>query len=111
MRKAKLTGDVMSVMEVSHTSLGVQTRAKTLALQKLQASKTATAPPPEHDDELLYLQLRSHRLENPPPDFQSISYSSIRYVFLIDFLLGTIFYTVDFKIDFNTPSIRFLLSS
>lgn len=66
MRKAKLTGDVVAVMEVSQSSLGVRTRAKTLALQKLQASKTATAPPPEQNLELSYLQLRSRRLEKPP---------------------------------------------
>lgn len=66
MRKAKLTGDVVAVMDVSQSSLGVRTRAKTLALQKLQASKTATTPPPEQNTELSYLQLRSRRLEKPP---------------------------------------------
>jgi len=69
MRKAKLTGDVVAVMEVSQqSSLGVRTRAKTLALQKLQASKTGSAvPEAEHGGgELSYLQLRSRRLEKPP---------------------------------------------
>lgn len=70
MRKAKLAGDVVAVMEVSQSSLGVRTRAKTLALQKLQASKATTASPPspvsEHSPELCYLQLRSRRLEKPP---------------------------------------------
>ncbi|GAB4841332.1 hypothetical protein Ancab_022058 [Ancistrocladus abbreviatus] len=51
MKKGKITADV-AVMEVSQpTSLGVRTRAKTLALQ----------PNPE----LSYLQLRSRRLEKP----------------------------------------------
>ncbi|KAJ9548011.1 hypothetical protein OSB04_020554 [Centaurea solstitialis] len=74
MRKAKLTGDVVAVMEVSQPSLGVRTRAKTLALQKLQASKTASAavPASEHGGgELSYLQLRSRRLEKPPLQQQS----------------------------------------
>ncbi|KAL7590486.1 cyclin-dependent kinase inhibitor 3 [Lactuca sativa] len=65
MRKAKLTGDAVAVMEVS-SSLGVRTRAKTLALQKLQASKTTDTPPLEDNHELSYLQLRSRRLEKPP---------------------------------------------
>ncbi|XP_059626166.1 cyclin-dependent kinase inhibitor 3-like isoform X2 [Cornus florida] len=59
MRKAKLTGDI-GVMEVSQSSLGVQTRAKTLALQRLQT--TTTLPSSESS----YLQLRSRRLEKPP---------------------------------------------
>ncbi|XP_057252237.1 cyclin-dependent kinase inhibitor 3 [Beta vulgaris subsp. vulgaris] len=52
MKKGKITGDV-AVMEIPQTtSLGVRTRARTLALQ----------PNPE----LSYLQLRSRRLEKPP---------------------------------------------
>ncbi|XP_060181251.1 cyclin-dependent kinase inhibitor 3-like [Lycium barbarum] len=59
LRKAKITGDV-AVMEVSEsTTLGVRTRARTLALQRLQSS---TTPPPD----TCYLQLRSRRLEKPP---------------------------------------------
>ncbi|KAL6184959.1 hypothetical protein ACLB2K_041094 [Fragaria x ananassa] len=51
MRKSKPAGDV-AVMEVSQAaSLGVRTRAKTLALQRSSSS---------------YLQLRSRRLEKPP---------------------------------------------
>ncbi|XP_050372759.1 cyclin-dependent kinase inhibitor 5-like [Argentina anserina] len=51
MRKSKPTGDV-AVMEVTQAaSLGVRTRAKTLALQRSTSS---------------YLQLRSRRLEKPP---------------------------------------------
>ncbi|KAJ8432540.1 hypothetical protein Cgig2_009304 [Carnegiea gigantea] len=53
MKKGKITADV-AVMEIpqSGASLGVRTRARTLALQ----------PNPE----LSYLQLRSRRLEKPP---------------------------------------------
>lgn len=52
MKKGKITGDV-AVMEIPQSSsLGVRTRARTLALQ----------PNPE----LSYLQLRSRRLEKPP---------------------------------------------
>ncbi|GAB4830205.1 hypothetical protein Ancab_019847 [Ancistrocladus abbreviatus] len=51
MKKGKITADI-AVMEVSQpSSIGVRTRAKTLALQ----------PNPE----LCYLQLRSRRLEKP----------------------------------------------
>ncbi|KAG0492001.1 hypothetical protein HPP92_005063 [Vanilla planifolia] len=57
MRKAKTGGD-FTVMEVSpHTSFGVRTRAKTLALQRLQNTSPTT------EDSLSYLQLRSRRLE------------------------------------------------
>ncbi|KAI3667936.1 hypothetical protein L6452_43007 [Arctium lappa] len=68
MNKPKLAGDVVAVMEVSQSSLGVRTRAKTLALQKLQASKSAVTASPvtENCPELSYLQLRSRRLEKPP---------------------------------------------
>lgn len=70
MRKANLTGDVVAVMEVSQSSLGVRTRAKTLALQKLQATKSTStpteSPTAEQHPELSYLQLRSRRLEKPP---------------------------------------------
>ncbi|KAJ7957725.1 Cyclin-dependent kinase inhibitor [Quillaja saponaria] len=65
MRKAKTTGEV-AVMEVSQSSLGVRTRAKTLALQRLQASP-AIAPASSGS----YLQLRSRRLEKPPIVVQS----------------------------------------
>ncbi|KAL8197992.1 hypothetical protein R6Q57_029986 [Mikania cordata] len=66
MKKAKLTGEVMSVMDFSQSSLGVRTRAKTLALQKLQASRTTDTPTPEQQHELQFLQLRSRKLEKPP---------------------------------------------
>ncbi|XP_047312146.1 cyclin-dependent kinase inhibitor 3 [Impatiens glandulifera] len=55
MRKAKISGDV-TVMDLAQPSFGVRTRAKTLALQKLQS-------PPEST----YLQLRSRRLEKLLP--------------------------------------------
>ncbi|KAI3449889.1 hypothetical protein Pfo_006554 [Paulownia fortunei] len=63
MRKVKVTGDV-AVMEVSQSSLGVRTRAKTLALQRLQSSASVAAPPPSKPDSC-YLELRSRRLEKP----------------------------------------------
>ncbi|XP_057483594.1 cyclin-dependent kinase inhibitor 3-like [Actinidia eriantha] len=57
MRKPKITGDV-AVMEVlSQSSVGVRTRAKTHALQRLQS----TSPEPS------YLQLRNRRLEKVIP--------------------------------------------
>ncbi|XP_020530959.1 cyclin-dependent kinase inhibitor 5 [Amborella trichopoda] len=62
MRKGKGSGEV-AVMEVSSPSLGVRTRARTLALQK-SATATARLQKPTS-----YLQLRSRRLEKPPfPD-------------------------------------------
>lgn len=60
-RKGKITGDVVAVMEVSsQSSLGVRTRAKTLALQRQHAS--ASSPSGTSD----YLQLRNRRLVRPP---------------------------------------------
>ncbi|XP_004492301.1 cyclin-dependent kinase inhibitor 4 [Cicer arietinum] len=64
MKKSKIAGDVAAViMETpSHAStVGVRTRAKTLALQKLPASS------PQHTDSSAYLQLRSRRLRKVPP--------------------------------------------
>ncbi|KAJ8616181.1 hypothetical protein MRB53_035553 [Persea americana] len=55
MRKAKVTSEV-AVMDVSPPTLGVRTRAKTLALQRLQREASASS----------YLELRSRRLEKPP---------------------------------------------
>ncbi|XP_039072005.1 cyclin-dependent kinase inhibitor 4-like [Hibiscus syriacus] len=57
----------VTVMDVSQSSLGVRTRASTLALQRQQKSSTslataATSPTPDSS----YLQLRSRRLEKPP---------------------------------------------
>ncbi|CAA0833438.1 Cyclin-dependent kinase inhibitor 3 [Striga hermonthica] len=59
-RKPKTSGDV-AVKDASQSYLGVRTRAKTLALQRLRSSADAS-PPPKTD----YLQLRSRRLQKPP---------------------------------------------
>ncbi|CAH9129407.1 unnamed protein product [Cuscuta epithymum] len=58
MREAKIAGDV-AVMELSQTTIGVRTRARTLELQRRQSA----ALPPNPDSG--YLQLRSRRLEKP----------------------------------------------
>lgn len=65
MRKAKLNGEVV-VMEVSaQSSIGVRTRARALALQRLQ--KPSFSPPADNSSSSssCYLQLRSRRLEKP----------------------------------------------
>ncbi|KAK7814401.1 cyclin-dependent kinase inhibitor 3 [Quercus suber] len=54
-RKAKTRGE-LAVMEVSQSSLGVRTRAKTLALQNSNSNSNS------------YLQLRSRRLQKPEPN-------------------------------------------
>ncbi|VFQ95902.1 unnamed protein product [Cuscuta campestris] len=59
MEKAKIAADV-AVMELPQSLLGVRTRAKTLALRRLQSSQ------PSPDSESCYLQLRSRRLEKHP---------------------------------------------
>ncbi|XP_038713563.1 cyclin-dependent kinase inhibitor 3-like isoform X2 [Tripterygium wilfordii] len=59
MKKSKIKGDV-AVMEV-----GVRTRAKTLALQRLLQSQSPS--PLVDSSSLCYLQLRSRRLEKPVP--------------------------------------------
>lgn len=60
MKKAKEANEV-ALMEVSQSSLGVRTRAKTLALQKLKKSTTLSS-----SSSGSYLQLRNRRLEKPP---------------------------------------------
>lgn len=68
MRKAKITGDIAVMELVSQSSLGVRTRAKSLALQRLQSTTTTPPPlPPPPNPESSYLQLRSRRLEKVPP--------------------------------------------
>nr|DAD37018.1 TPA_asm: hypothetical protein HUJ06_007659 [Nelumbo nucifera] len=62
MRKAKITGEV-AVMEVSQASFGVRTRARTLALQRLQKTMPTSSTSNSGSS---YLQLRSRRLEKPP---------------------------------------------
>ncbi|KAI3461043.1 hypothetical protein Pfo_017706 [Paulownia fortunei] len=59
-RKSKMTVDV-AVMDVSQSYLGVRTRAKTLALQRLQSTAAAALLPSKPD--ACYLELRSRRLE------------------------------------------------
>lgn len=69
MRKAKARGEV-AVMEVSQPCLGVRTRAKTLALERLQKSgprpSSPQSPPQQQASSSSYLQLRSRRLLKPP---------------------------------------------
>ncbi|XP_073146951.1 cyclin-dependent kinase inhibitor 3-like [Henckelia pumila] len=60
MKKSKIRGDV-AVKDASQSSLGVRTRAKALALQRLQSSAESLPPKPEQ----CYLELRSRRLEKP----------------------------------------------
>lgn len=60
MRKSKIRGDV-AAKDVSQPFLGVRTRAKTLALQRLQSSAELLPPNPDP----CYLELRSRRLEKP----------------------------------------------
>ena len=64
MKKSKVGGEV-AVMEVSSSSsapssMGVRTRAKTLALQK---SPPSPSPPPSSPSSSDYIQLRSRRLQ------------------------------------------------
>ncbi|RVW19537.1 Cyclin-dependent kinase inhibitor 3 [Vitis vinifera] len=69
MRKAKARCEV-AVMEVSQPCLGVRTRAKTLALERLQKSRPRPSPPQSPPQQQAssssYLQLRSRRLLKPP---------------------------------------------
>ncbi|XP_073310841.1 cyclin-dependent kinase inhibitor 3-like [Primulina huaijiensis] len=60
MKKSKIRCDV-AVKDVSQSSLGVRTRAKTLTLQRLQSSSELLPPNPDP----CYLELRSRRLEKP----------------------------------------------
>lgn len=66
MRKSKTTGEV-ALMDVSsqQSSLGVHTRAKTLALQRLQKSSSSSSAVSTGGSGS-YIQLRSRRLEKPP---------------------------------------------
>lgn len=64
-RKSKATGEV-AVMDVSQSPLGVRTRAKTLALQRLTKSSQSGAASPALPNSGSYLQLRSRTLEKPP---------------------------------------------
>lgn len=64
MKKSKSPGEVGVKDDASQSSLGVRTRAKTLALQHLQSSSAARTP---LKGELGYLELRSRRLVKRPP--------------------------------------------
>ena len=68
MKKSKIKGEV-AVMELSlspqQCSLGVRTRAKTLALQRQQQQKSPPLAPNPDDSSFSYLKLRSRRLEKP----------------------------------------------
>ncbi|KAF5480937.1 hypothetical protein F2P56_001639 [Juglans regia] len=72
MKKSKITGgDVALLMDLAHTpqaaSIGVCTRAKALALQRLQKTTPSPAVAPNQDaSSLSYLQLRSRRLQKLP---------------------------------------------
>ncbi|KAK6141673.1 hypothetical protein DH2020_024582 [Rehmannia glutinosa] len=61
-RKPKTTSDV-AVKDVTQSSLGVRTRAKTLALQRSATATADASPQPPKPD---FLELRSRRLEKPP---------------------------------------------
>ncbi|KAL3645085.1 hypothetical protein CASFOL_010265 [Castilleja foliolosa] len=61
-RKPKTTSD-LAVKDVSQSYLGVRTRARTLALQRLQSSAADDSPPAPKPD---FLELRSRRLLKPP---------------------------------------------
>ncbi|GAB4844093.1 hypothetical protein Ancab_014057 [Ancistrocladus abbreviatus] len=67
MRKSKAAAEV-AVMDVSQSALGVRTRAKTLALQRLQkaSAPASSSPPCTTSNSSGYLQLRSRRLLKPP---------------------------------------------
>ncbi|GMH08023.1 hypothetical protein Nepgr_009863 [Nepenthes gracilis] len=64
MKKSKSAAEV-AVMDVSQSTLGVRTRAKTLALQRLQRT-ASPSPPTSPANSGNYLQLRSRRLLKPP---------------------------------------------
>uniref|UniRef100_A0A0V0I0S3 Putative cyclin-dependent kinase inhibitor 4-like n=1 Tax=Solanum chacoense TaxID=4108 RepID=A0A0V0I0S3_SOLCH len=66
-RKTKTTGEVVAVLDVS--PLGVRTRAKTLALKRLQKSSSGGSDGGDVGGGC-YLQLRSRRLEKPLVGFE-----------------------------------------
>ncbi|KAK4725889.1 hypothetical protein R3W88_030806 [Solanum pinnatisectum] len=66
-RKTKTTGEVVAVLDVS--PLGVRTRAKTLALKRLQKSSSGGGDGGDVGGGC-YLQLRSRRLEKPLVGFE-----------------------------------------
>ncbi|XP_010556948.1 PREDICTED: cyclin-dependent kinase inhibitor 4-like [Tarenaya hassleriana] len=71
MRRSNTAGEVAALMDVSHPSLGVLTRAQSLALQKSTSSLPSSPPPPPPPPQFVdgagpYLQLRSRRLQKKP---------------------------------------------
>lgn len=67
MRKGKVSGEV-AVMEVAGALLGVRTRSRTLALQRMQRPPGKGEEEPEPEPGAAdYLELRSRRLEKPHP--------------------------------------------
>ncbi|WVZ59265.1 hypothetical protein U9M48_009433 [Paspalum notatum var. saurae] len=70
MRKAKVSGEV-AVMEVAAAPLGVRTRARALALQRLQKQQAGQGEQKEGAGGD-YLELRSRRLEKLPPPPPSV---------------------------------------
>ncbi|XP_010542982.1 PREDICTED: cyclin-dependent kinase inhibitor 4-like [Tarenaya hassleriana] len=74
-RKSKTAGEGVASMDVSHSSIGVLTRAKSLALQKSSSSLPTFPPPsppsPQQQQQLVdgggpFLQLRNRRLQKKP---------------------------------------------
>ena len=64
-KKGKIAGDVI-VTEISHqSSIGVRTRARTLALQRLlrSSSPAPSLSPAVENEDASYLELRSRKLE------------------------------------------------
>ncbi|RID66872.1 hypothetical protein BRARA_D01985 [Brassica rapa] len=74
-KKSKLDGESLPLMDVSPSSLGVLTRAKSLALQRrLQKPSSSSSSPSKQKTPTdcgggggSYLQLRSRRLQKKPP--------------------------------------------
>jgi hypothetical protein len=66
MRKAKVSGEV-AVMEVAAAPLGVRTRARSLALQRLQKQQAQGEDKEKESAGGEYMELRSRRLEKLPP--------------------------------------------
>ncbi|CAH8361516.1 unnamed protein product [Eruca vesicaria subsp. sativa] len=69
-KKSKLDGESLPLMDVSPSPLGVLTRAKSLALQRrLQKPSSSSSSPSKQKmtTDCGYLQLRSRRLQKKPP--------------------------------------------
>ncbi|XP_013622732.1 PREDICTED: cyclin-dependent kinase inhibitor 4-like [Brassica oleracea var. oleracea] len=85
-KKKKLDGEALSLIDVSPSPLGVLTRAKSLALQRrLQKPPSSPSPNPPPSKQKItdcsggsYLQLRSRRLQKKPPPIVVIRSSKRR---------------------------------